>query len=82
MLKSKTSTAESFIALGGIVVDFKTCFIAGTPKRTFLKELFFYFCYYKIGDVFNTIGNYGASRGADMTASAKIGANCRHVNCV
>ena len=35
VLKSKTSTAESFIALGGIVVDFKTCFIAGTPRVPF-----------------------------------------------
>ena len=32
MLKSKMSTAESFIALGGIIVGFTTCFIAGAPR--------------------------------------------------
>ena len=36
MLKSKTSTAESFIALGGIIVGFTTCFIAGAPIGWFL----------------------------------------------
>ena len=35
MLKSKMSTAESFIALGGIIVGFTTCFIAGAPSGRF-----------------------------------------------
>ena len=37
MLKSKMSTAESFIALGGIIVGFTTCFIAGTPSVFILR---------------------------------------------
>ena len=39
MLKSKMSTAESFIALGGIIVGFTTCFIAGAPRGSFLDYL-------------------------------------------
>jgi len=37
VLKSKMSTAESFIALGGIIVGFTTCFIAGAPMGGFSR---------------------------------------------
>ena len=40
MLKSKMSTAESFIALGGIIVGFTTCFIVGAPTDGFSYSFF------------------------------------------
>ena len=43
------STAESFIALGGIIVGFTTCFIAGTPTENFSLFLFAYIVYCRGG---------------------------------